>query len=117
MLVHRLLVERVDCRRLSGSAGGNDVLGDNFDGSPFVPGEKELGPLRRKGARNSTADRASGSVDHYNLVLQHHLWFLSVPGCHTRPLFTAHLLGGPGCRPTAVGHPSLFGTPALSDAG
>jgi hypothetical protein len=73
MLVHGLSVESVDLRRLGGSAGGNDVLGDNFDGCPETPGEKKLGPLRRKGACDSAADRASGSVDHRNLVFQHHL--------------------------------------------
>src|SRR6266508_5163319 len=80
MLVHGLLVESVDLRRLGGSAGGNNVLGDNFDGCQVAPGEKKIGPLSRKGACDSAADRASGSVDHRNLVRQHHLWFLSVPG-------------------------------------
>src|SRR5918995_7197442 len=80
MLVHSLLVESVDLCRLGGSAGGHDVLGDNFDGCQVAPGEKKIGPLRRKGACDSAADRASGSVNHRNLVLQHHLWFLSVPG-------------------------------------
>ena len=48
MLVHGLLVERVDLRRLGGSAGGNDVLGDSFDRRPAPPGEKELAPSRAK---------------------------------------------------------------------
>ena len=48
MLVHSLLVERVDLRRLGGSAGGNDVLGDRFDRCQVAPGEKELGPSRAK---------------------------------------------------------------------
>jgi hypothetical protein len=43
MLVHGLLVESIDRRRLCGSAGGNDVLGDYFDRCRFVPGEKEPG--------------------------------------------------------------------------
>src|SRR5688572_23050233 len=86
MLVHSLLVESVDLRRLGGSAGGNDVLGDNFDGCQVAPGEKKIGPLRRKGACDSAADHASGSVDHRNLVLQHHLWFLPVPGRSRPPL-------------------------------
>ncbi len=73
MLVHGLLVQSVYRRRLGGSAGGSDFLGDNFDGCQSVPGEKEIGPLERKGACDSAADRASGSVDHRNLVLQHHL--------------------------------------------
>src|SRR6266508_583176 len=80
MLLRGLLVESVDLRRLGGSAGGNDFLGDSFDGCQVAPGEKEIGPLRRKGACDSAADGAPGSVDHRNLVLQHHLWFLSVPG-------------------------------------
>jgi hypothetical protein len=73
MLVHGLLVESVDLRRLGGSAGGNDFLGDSFDGCQVAPGEKDVGPLEREGACDSAADRASGSVDHRNLVLQHHL--------------------------------------------
>jgi hypothetical protein len=72
MLVHSLLVESVDPRRLGGSAGGNDVLSDRFDRCPEAPGEKDLGPLRRKGACDSTADRASGPVDHSVLVLEQH---------------------------------------------
>src|SRR6266508_2191164 len=85
MPVHGLLVERVDLRRLDGSAGGNDVLGDSFDGCQVAPGEKKLGPLRRKGACDSAADRASGSVDPRNPVLQPHHRFLSVPGWSTPP--------------------------------
>ena len=72
MRVHGLLVERVDLRRLGGSAGGDDIVGDNLDGCPEAPGEKEPGPLGRKGACDSAADRAASSVDHRNLVLQHH---------------------------------------------
>ena len=34
MPVHGLLVERVDLRRLGGSAGGDDVLGDRVDRRP-----------------------------------------------------------------------------------
>jgi hypothetical protein len=83
MLVHGLLVESVDLGRFGGSAGGNDVLGYRFDGRLVAPGEKELRLLGRKGACDSTADRASGSVEHRNLVLQHHLRFLS-PGCRFR---------------------------------
>src|SRR6266487_4267916 len=88
MLVHGLLVESVDLRRLGGSAGGNDLLGDRFDGCQVAPGEKQLGPLARKGACDSAADGASGSVDHRNLVRQQHLWFLSLPGVVT----PAHLM-------------------------
>jgi hypothetical protein len=43
MLVHSLLVERVERRRLGGAAGGNDLLGDRFDPCQVAPGEKELG--------------------------------------------------------------------------
>src|SRR5829696_2163008 len=74
MLVDSHLVESVDLRRLGGSAGGNDVLGDSFDGCQVAPGEKKIGPLARIGACDSTADRTSGSIYHRNLVLQHHLW-------------------------------------------
>ena len=88
MLVHSLLVENVHFRRLGGSASGNDVLSNHFDRRQVVPGEKHLGPVGRKGACDSTADGASGSVDHRNLVLQHHLRFPSVPGLVT----PAHLM-------------------------
>jgi hypothetical protein len=40
MLVHGLLVESVDLRRLGGSAGGSDFLSDAFDGSEVASGEK-----------------------------------------------------------------------------
>ena len=80
MPVHGPLVESVDLGRLGGSAGGNDLLGDSFDGRQVAPGEKELGPLRREGACDSAADGAPGSVDHRDLVLQHHRRFLSAPG-------------------------------------
>jgi len=73
MLVHSLLVESVDLGRLGGSAGGNDLLSDRFDRWPEAPGEKNLSPLARKGACDSAADGASGSVDHRNFVVQHHL--------------------------------------------
>src|SRR5262245_50150566 len=75
MLVHGLLVERVDLRRLGGSASGNDFLGDRFDWRQLAPGEKKLCPLARKGACDRAADRASGSVDHSVLVLQQHCIF------------------------------------------
>src|SRR5258708_2940881 len=85
MLIHSLLVESVDLRRLGGSAGGNDVLSDRFDRRSLAPSEKKLGPLMRKGTRDTPADLASGSVDHPNFVLHHHLWFLSGAGRLHRP--------------------------------
>jgi hypothetical protein len=48
VLVHGLLVERVDLRRLGGSAGGNDLLGDRFDRCQAAAGEKQLGPSAAK---------------------------------------------------------------------
>lgn len=44
-----------------------------------VPREMEPGPLGREGVCDGTADRSSGSVDHRDLVLQYHFWFLSAP--------------------------------------
>src|SRR5215831_8036905 len=79
MPLHGSLVECVDLCRLAGSAGCADVLGDRFDRCAEAPGEKSLRPLAGEGACHSTADAASSSVDHCNLVLQHHLWFPSVP--------------------------------------
>jgi hypothetical protein len=80
MLVHGLFVESVDFRDIGGSARGSDVPTDNFDGCPVAPGEKKRGTLARKRARHGAADRTSGSVNHRNLVLQQHRWFLSRPG-------------------------------------
>src|SRR4029453_19251967 len=73
-----MLFKRVDLRRLGGSAGGNDVVGDGFDGRPRAAGEKEPGALSREGPRDSTSDRASSSVYNCNLVLEHHRRPLSV---------------------------------------
>src|SRR6266851_3473546 len=72
MLVHSLLIESVDLRRLGGSAGGDDFFGDNVHGCPVASREKKLGSVTHKGTRDSAADPASGSVDHRNLVLEHH---------------------------------------------
>ena len=46
--VHCLLVESVDPRSPGGSAGGNDILGDTFDGCQVAPGEKQIGPSDAK---------------------------------------------------------------------
>ena len=48
MCVDGLLVQRVDLRRLSGSAGGSDVLDDRLKRCQVAPGEKQLRPLRAK---------------------------------------------------------------------
>jgi hypothetical protein len=80
MLVDSLLVERVNLRRLSGSTGGNDVLGNRLDRCTVMPSEKNLSPLVRKGACDSTADPTAGSVDHRHLVLENHLWLRSMLG-------------------------------------
>jgi hypothetical protein len=87
--VHSLLVEDVDLGHLGGAVGGHDVLGHRFNRCPVPPGEKEPGPLGRESACDSAADRASGSVDHRDLVLQHHRWFLSVPWAITRAHFVS----------------------------
>src|SRR5690348_14769257 len=73
MLVHSLLVESIDLRRCSECAAGNDIFSNGFDGCTAASGEKNLGPFAREGACGSTADRTSASVDHCNLVFQHHL--------------------------------------------
>src|SRR5262249_30955737 len=73
---HAFFVEGIDLGRLPGSTGRHDVLDDRFDRSPQAPGEKDLGPLARKGACHRAADGASGPVDHRNFVLQHHLHYL-----------------------------------------
>ena len=77
VLVHGLLVEGVDRRRLGGPAGGNDLLGDRFDRCPVAAGDKQRGPLAHKGAGDRAADGAAGAVEHRDLVGQQHRWFLS----------------------------------------
>ena len=42
------LVERVDLRRLGGSAVGDDLLGDDLDRRQFTPVRKTLAPSRAK---------------------------------------------------------------------
>jgi hypothetical protein len=51
MLVDLLLVERVDLRRLSGSAGRNNFLSDRFDRCLAATGEKNLSSFACKSAR------------------------------------------------------------------
>src|SRR5680860_976212 len=69
-----------DIAAAGGSAGSRDVVGDQVDGGPVAPGEKYLGTLRRKSACDRAADPASSSIDHRNLVLQHHRCPPCVPG-------------------------------------
>src|SRR5207244_1204907 len=66
-------------------------LSDRFDRRLTSPGEKNLGPFARKGTCDSAADRASGSVDHRNLVLQQHCIFSSFISRTLRPLFRGPL--------------------------
>src|SRR6187397_1636625 len=77
MTVYVLFVESVNFCNVGGIAGGGDLLTDDLYGCPVVPGEKKRRPLARKCARHGTADRTSRSVNHRDLVLQQHLWFLS----------------------------------------
>src|SRR6188474_2061666 len=72
MLGDGVLVESIDLRRLRESAGGNDLLSNRFDRRPEASGEKNPGPLTRKGACNSTARATSGSVDYSILALKYH---------------------------------------------
>src|SRR5580692_13028775 len=72
MLVDGLFVQRVDLGHLGAATGGKDVLGDCIDRPPATSREENVGPFARKGPRDRTADRASGSIDHGVLVLQQH---------------------------------------------
>jgi hypothetical protein len=73
MLVHGLFIESIYLRRLDKAAGGGYLLCDIVERRPAASGEKERCPLPSEGARHSTADRASGSVDHCNLVFEHNV--------------------------------------------
>jgi hypothetical protein len=68
---HRRLLERVDLRRLRGPAGGGDLPGDLVHRRLPPPGEEDPRTLGREGACHRTADRATGAVDHRDLVRQH----------------------------------------------
>ncbi len=48
--------------RLSESTGGNDVLGDRFDGCPFALAEKKLGPLARKARATAPPSALPGAL-------------------------------------------------------
>jgi len=107
MLVQRLLIESVQLRRVGGSASGMDFLGDDFDERQASPGEKQPGPLARKGTRDGATDRASGPVDHGNLVLQKHL---RPPRCVRGWSYRAHPISRSGIALANVRlHPLLRG--------
>lgn len=55
MAVYSLLVQSIDLLRFCGSAGGTNIVRDRIDRFSAPPGEKDLGPLARKGARDGTA--------------------------------------------------------------
>ncbi len=74
MGLHARFVKGVDLRCFGASALRNDFRGDNLDRCAVAPGEKNLRPLARKGACDSTADFTRSAVDHRNLVLKHHVW-------------------------------------------
>src|SRR5262245_34394825 len=72
MPVHGLFVESVDLRCLGGTSGGHNFPGHGVNLYQVAPGEKQPGPLARKGTCDSVADRAAGSVDHSVLILKRH---------------------------------------------
>src|SRR5579863_864285 len=84
MLVHSLLIEGVDLRRLGGSARGNDFFGNYYDRCPLSPGQEKRGPLARKGACDGGTDRTAGSIDHGHLVFQHHVSSLQIGALRRR---------------------------------
>src|SRR4029450_1431289 len=74
MLGQSLLVKSVNLRGLGEASCGDDFTGDSLNRRLPSPRQKESRSFARKGARDSAADPASGSVDHRDFVLQHHLW-------------------------------------------
>src|SRR5262249_12954230 len=69
-----LFGESVDLCRLGVPTGGNDLLGDSVNRRQVASGTKDLGPLTRKGACDSAAECAYGTVDHCDFFLEPHLW-------------------------------------------
>jgi hypothetical protein len=73
VLVERVLVERVDLRRLGRSPCGTDPHGDRLELRRCAA---DPGALAGKRASNSAADRSARSVDHGVLVLEQRAYLL-----------------------------------------
>ena len=76
MLIDRVLVERVDLRRVDRSARGTDLPGDRLELRQCAAGEEDPGALAGERASNGAADRPAPSVDHGVLVLERHVYLL-----------------------------------------
>ena len=68
VLLHGLLVERVDLRGLGDAAGSNDLLGDGIHLRHVASRQEDPCPLACESPGDGAADRAPGSIDHGGLV-------------------------------------------------
>ena len=69
VLVHRLLVQGIELRRLGHPSGRTDVLGDLLEALHRAAGEVDPCALARKCTRDRAADRPAPSVDDRVLAL------------------------------------------------
>jgi hypothetical protein len=76
VLIDRVLVERVDLRRVGRSPRGANLPGDRLELRRCAAGEEDPGALAGERAGNGAADRPAPSVDHGVLVLEQHVYLL-----------------------------------------
>jgi hypothetical protein len=76
MLVDRVLIERLDIRRLGRSARGTDLIGHPVELRPRAAREEHAGAFTGKRAGDGTTDRSAPSVDHRVPVLEQHIYLL-----------------------------------------
>jgi hypothetical protein len=76
MLVGRMLIERVDLRRLGRSARGTDLIGHHVELRPRAAREEHAGAFTGERADDGAADRSAPSVDHRVPVLEQQIYVL-----------------------------------------
>jgi hypothetical protein len=76
MLVDRVLIARVDLRRLGRPARGADLIGHHVELRPRAAREEHARALTGERAGDGAADRSAPSVDHRVPVLEQHIYLL-----------------------------------------
>src|SRR4051794_22496357 len=72
MSVDRLVVERIDDRRLRGATVSANPGGDVIEGRERTPGKVNASALLREGRRNGTANRPPAAIDDSVLPFEQH---------------------------------------------
>jgi hypothetical protein len=73
---YRVLIERIDARRLGLAASGNDISCHGFDRRGPATTEKDFDTLTGEGARHRAANGSSGAMDHSDFASEQHDAFL-----------------------------------------